>query len=148
MTTYTGWFTGSNFYYDMAVIKLNSPIGFSTGWLGMMPSNIFSNPLNAIGYPGDKTYATQWYYYCPSVSDLWPFDSVTKNTCDIFPGQSGSGNYVKNSKGNRYIRAITSYQTCTCYNPSCSICGAPYANYFQQLTSTRFSAAKSWAGIP
>ena len=61
-----------------------------------------------------------------------------------------SGNYLKTSAGSRYVRGITSYQTCTCSTSACtgSGCGAPYYNYLQQLTSTRFSDAKRWAGIP
>ena len=136
--------------YDMAVIKLASTtIGNTVGWFGMMSSSTFNSNLNAIGYPGDKpNYPKQYYYYCPSVSDSWASDSVTRNTCDFMPGQSGSGNYYKNSANERYIRGVTSYHTCTCLNSGCSRCGAPYANYFQQLTSTRFTDAKSWARIP
>ena len=73
----------------MAVIKLTSSIGSTTGWLGMMSSNSFNVNLNAIGYPGDKAWPTEYYYYCPGVSDSDSSDSVTKNTCDIWPGQSG-----------------------------------------------------------
>ena len=74
----------------MAVIKLSSTIGYSAGWFGMMSSNSFNVNLNAIGYPGDKpNWPKQYYYYCPGVSDSNSGDSVTRNTCDFIPGQSG-----------------------------------------------------------
>ena len=82
----------------MAVIKLSSSVGGSTGWLGMMSSDSFSTNLNAIGYPGDKPWPTQWYYYCPGVSDSNAADSVTRNLCDIYPGQSGRWGAIRTAR--------------------------------------------------
>ncbi len=67
MTLYSAWTTGgcrtgcsfAALMYDMAVLRLVSPVGLSAGWRGIVPSDIMSSTqVWSAGYPADKPSAT------------------------------------------------------------------------------------------
>lgn len=82
---------------------------------------------------------------------------MTANTCDTDVdntpkgGQSGSPVFYEEADG-PYITGMVSYGSCVCNDAACSVC-VPSQNFFQQLTSQRFSDAISYiqmtqAGVP
>jgi V8-like Glu-specific endopeptidase len=61
-----GWVTNKDRDYDYAVIILpnNKKLGNSVGWMGLGNLAFFSLMglnVNNSGYPGDKSYGTQWW---------------------------------------------------------------------------------------
>lgn len=58
----TGWTSSRSPEYDYGAIKLNCTIGNSTGWFGFrwQSASLTGQPTYLSGYPGDKTYGTQW----------------------------------------------------------------------------------------
>ncbi len=116
---YNGWVVSSDFDWDMALITLDRPVGFSTGWLGResFPNNstYTGMNLNTAGYPADKPASTMWWAYGPT-SFATNNQLFYNGTLDIFPGQSGSPmwrydganhyvNGVVNSEASDYNRA-------------------------------------------
>jgi glutamyl endopeptidase len=58
----SGWTTSRSPEYDYGAIKLNCTIGNTTGWFGYRwsSSSLTGQASYISGYPGDKTFGTQW----------------------------------------------------------------------------------------
>lgn len=58
----TGWTQSKDTNYDYGAIKLNCTVGNSTGWFGFRwtSSSMNGQASYLSGYPGDKSYGTQW----------------------------------------------------------------------------------------
>ncbi len=92
----SGWTSSQSRDYDYGAIKLNCTIGNTVGWFGMRVSTASLNGQASYtaGYPGDKTYGTQWR------SDDTVRLTQTRRLYyanDTYGGQSGS--IVWNSAG-------------------------------------------------
>lgn len=86
---------------DLAVLRLESPIGLRTGWFGIdfSMSGFSSIPGTAVGghiapgtitgYPGDKHDGTMWLVAC-SFRMTTAAPMKTFYTCDTYGGMSGS----------------------------------------------------------
>lgn len=86
MTTYTNWINSSDEAYDIAVVKLSSSIGNSTGWLGLhwQTANYASNKtFRLAGYVGSTMWHDQGLLTSQSSSFL-------QYRIDAISGQSGS----------------------------------------------------------
>ncbi len=57
--TTTAWFNTGSEAYDYGAIRLNCTIGNTVGWFGFTKWKA-TYPVRVQGYPGDKTYGTQW----------------------------------------------------------------------------------------
>ena len=84
---------GRDFFVDWALIKLEEPIGASTGWftIAVLSSKTLldqaANPV-LIGYPADKPEGTMWAASEPAFERV-QFDFLWY-LVDAAPGQSGS----------------------------------------------------------
>lgn len=130
----TQWTTNFNWDYDMAIMKLASPIGNSTGWLGWgyNPNNSFfttsSNIFNSFGYPGSDDFGNPVFeqgnrmYYMNGYMDFWQSANTPCHYNIGFHGQSGSALYYKDASNNRFVYGVLShgdgkqapYYTCHC----------------------------------
>ena len=104
----TGWTGSGNAEYDYGVILLPTPLGNSTGWLGIgnfSDADLLASVGNISGYPGDKPSGTQWYdaRRIASVSARKVYYDI-----DTAGGQSGSAVY-RIVNGNRYGFAVHAY---------------------------------------
>ena len=109
--------------------------------------------LNTAGYPGDKTYGTQWFnakVHPASGSDTTS-DKLMYTFLDVYPGQSGSPAWqlISNS-GSRYIKGVVSHQACATSMTSSSgvYCTATSTssgyNGIVQLDNTHFNNILAW----
>ncbi|SDW39480.1 glutamyl endopeptidase [Marininema mesophilum] len=87
-----GWTTNEDTNYDYAAIKINSNVGSSTGWFGFrwQSASLTGTAETISGYPGDKTYGTQWRH---SDQIRQTYDRKLHYANDTFGGQSGSPVY-------------------------------------------------------
>ncbi|MDQ2995507.1 MAG: serine protease [Chloroflexota bacterium] len=85
----TGWTSSKNRNYDYGAIKLNCSIGNSTGSFGYRwtSASLTGQASYTSGYPGDKTYGTQWRSN-DSIRISQTYRLYYAN--DTFGGQSGS----------------------------------------------------------
>lgn len=116
-STFYGWMNlgNTNYWpYDLAAIRLTDAyLGQRTGWFGMQyGSSAYSATFMTCGYPGDKPTGTYWTTNCP-VADSNPSDGQIYNTCDVYPGQSGSPFYYLSSTTGNTIRGVISWQSST-----------------------------------
>lgn len=104
--TKVGWTTYHSTDYDWAMIVLSEPIGNTTGWMGYGYNTADTSiNLNLSGYPGDKSYGTEWRSYCTKVPFNYLFDKID-HTCDTYPGHSGSMMWKYIAPNYRSVRAI------------------------------------------
>ena len=92
MGTTVGWKNSGDWNYDYAALKLNCTVGNTVGWYGYFwqSASLTGSAAYTRGYPGDKTFGTQWY---TSDSITSSNSYVLKTNLDIYPGQSGSAVY-------------------------------------------------------
>jgi V8-like Glu-specific endopeptidase len=102
-----GWTQGgsSNYDYAVCVLPSNKKLGNTVGWMGLANLSFFSLlglNINNSGYPGDKSYGTQW----------WNANNILLVTSrriyyqiDTFGGQSGSPDW-RFRDGKRHIVGI------------------------------------------
>ncbi|MBV7391514.1 trypsin-like peptidase domain-containing protein [Enterococcus sp. ALS3] len=90
----SGWVNSSNSDYDIAMVRVNKPIGYSTGWYGLNTNAQINQNVNTAGYPGEKA-STMW-------KANGPITTLNTNSIsysiDTTPGQSGSPIYDSNYK--------------------------------------------------
>ncbi len=111
--SWTGWTQNEDFDHDMGAIRLNTSVGYSTGWYGYGYTNNlnfyenyrFYNP----GYPAEWPYNGLFMYYWYGTFDdantyILYFNSLA------YGGQSGSGATVIYS-GGYYVGAVVSHKT-------------------------------------
>ncbi|SDX29365.1 glutamyl endopeptidase [Marininema mesophilum] len=87
-----GWVTNEDTNYDYAAIKINSDIGYTTGWFGLrlQPGSLTGTAETISGYPRDKAYGTQWRH---SDQIRQTYDRKLYYGNDTY-GQSGSPVYT------------------------------------------------------
>lgn len=124
-----GWVKDKQVSHDYGCIILpeTSPLGDKTGWFGF--SNLSDQSLenllaNNSGYPGDKTFGTQWYN-AGRISNVTP--KRLHYMIDTAPGQSGSPMWRYNTTTKkRHVVGIHNYGGCA--NKSTRINDAVYTN--------------------
>lgn len=87
------WVASADHRYDYGVIKIASPLGNTTGWFGYgvkLDANLAKANARIFGYPGDKTYGTQWGTH-RKIKGVGPEKIFYK--IDTYGGQSGSPVY-------------------------------------------------------
>jgi len=91
--TVTGWINGQDHRYDYGAIKIASPLGNTTGWLGYgakIDQNLVKVNIRIFGYPADKPTGEMWgtRRRIKGVATEKLFYKI-----DTFGGQSGSPIY-------------------------------------------------------
>jgi glutamyl endopeptidase len=94
----TGWTEDGDTHYDYGAIKLDWDIGNATGWFGYrwQSGSLDGTRENISGYPGDKTYGTQWEDE-DQIRKTTPAKLYYAN--DTYGGQSGSPVYQADYAG-------------------------------------------------
>ena len=124
-----GWVEGAKNTHDYGCIILpeSARLGDKTGWFGFanLPDTELEELLaNNSGYPGDKSFGTQWYNAGRIVS------METRRIAymiDTAPGQSGSPTWrYSKATGQRHAVGVHAYGGCA--NKSTRINAAVYAN--------------------
>lgn len=131
-----GWVNNGEMADDYACIILpqNARLGEKTGWFGFgsLPESELTNLLaNNSGYPGDKTFGTQWYN-AGRIVGVEP--KRLAYMFDTAPGQSGSPvwRYSK-ALGKRHAIGIHNYGSC--------------ANRSTRITPDVFHRMKMWKAL-
>ncbi len=112
-TSFTGWINNAEWENDMAIIKLDRPVGSIVGWFGYgynTDNNFFFTPtFHTAGYPGASPYNGAYLYYRYGDFDsATPYILYSNNVS--YGGQSGSGTYWKDTNtGSRYVYAVLSH---------------------------------------
>eukprot|EP01084_Bolivina_argentea_P046341 85338_1 len=80
---------GPNWDYDIGIIFLSSPAS-QYGWIDFNYNDNLQHGqiFKTVGYPGDKSWLTQWYQQCD-----WGYvgsEFMATDSCDIYAGSSGS----------------------------------------------------------
>ncbi|MFC7440381.1 trypsin-like serine peptidase [Laceyella putida] len=88
----SGWVQNGDSNYDYGAIKLDKDIGNATGWFGYryQSGSLNGTAENISGYPGDKTYGTQWQH-ADQIRETQTYKLLYAN--DTYGGQSGSPVY-------------------------------------------------------
>ena len=124
-----GWTDSNDPKYDYGCIILpeRSRLGDKTGWFGFanLSNDSLENLLaNNSGYPGDKSFGTQWFN-AGRIAEAT--DRRLHYMLDTAPGQSGSPTWKYSSvKRERHAIGIHNYGGCT--NKSTRINDAVFAN--------------------
>jgi V8-like Glu-specific endopeptidase len=103
--TFKGWIDQGDTAHDMALLVLNKPIGYNTGWCGLLAAttkDLQNDPVNITGYPGDKGFNQMW-------SMSGPLKAIQAEELiyeiDTYGGQSGSGIWL-NKWGSPYVVGV------------------------------------------
>ena len=116
---WTGWVTNGQFKHDIAVIRLDRPIGAITSWFGYgyntSCSFYKSTTFYSGSYPIDGGYGGQDMYWRSGSFDYCPNSRETRFWRLGYGGESGSGYYYNNS-GNRYVHGVLSHGTTTVWH--------------------------------
>ena len=101
--SWTAWTIDHNYDYDMALIRLDRPVGALTGWFGFGYDNtdsFFTNASNlfrSTGYPGSPFSNTQFQYTWTGLFDTVQTHILYHNDLS-YGGQSGSGTYLNSNQ--------------------------------------------------
>ena len=95
MISVSGWTNDLNSQHDIAILRLNDPIGVKTGWFGITSSVDAAETLFTAGYPTDKPRQTMWRTSGKILS--MTTDNIFYDL-DTYPGQSGSGVYNQDNQ--------------------------------------------------
>ncbi|MCB9357755.1 MAG: trypsin-like peptidase domain-containing protein [Calditrichaeota bacterium] len=132
---WTGWTVAHSWDWDLAVVKLNRPVGAITGWFPTTytTNDTFyrENTFHSTGYPVTSPfYGTRLNYR------YGPFDSTSTNILyeldtTHYGGMSGGGVYYRQSLFTRTVHAVASHG---------------YGGYggFNRITSTKNSGIISY----
>lgn len=125
----SGWVNNGDPNYDYGAIKLDRAIGNTTGWFGYRYSttSLDGTRQNISGYPGDKTYGTQWQH-ADQIRQTASMRLYYQN--DTYGGQSGSPVYEPNNSscGGPCGLAVHAYGGST-YNSGTRITQAVFNNF-------------------
>lgn len=107
--TYEGWWKDEKYKWDMAVVRLDRPVGERTGWMGRSSSTV-SN-LNFAGYPVESAYGwageTMMYHGFDKNNRNWEAGGRIGMDAYVFGGMSG-GPVWKSLDGDRKIVGVNS----------------------------------------
>lgn len=133
------WQSLEDYHYDFGLVKLNSSLGNSTGWLSLANPSTTSlslgTPLSSIGYPGDL--AVQPFYVAGTLDLLTSGKLIFTDDMDAMGGQSGSP--VLNHLG-QVVGVISHQTTNPSGNAAVHINSGNYELLTTQLTSNQTSA--------
>eukprot|EP01026_Neomeris_dumetosa_P050210 TRINITY_DN4397_c0_g2_i2.p1 TRINITY_DN4397_c0_g2~~TRINITY_DN4397_c0_g2_i2.p1 ORF type:complete len:710 (-),score=91.30 TRINITY_DN4397_c0_g2_i2:190-2319(-) len=98
-----------DFTFDIAIVTLANPIGFETGWLGIVPQSFTASgsKVNLVGYPLDL--GLQLPYTTKCILNIQKGSkNQTRHTCDTTRGMGGAPLFVVNSqkRSDAFIMAI------------------------------------------
>ncbi|MDW5471251.1 trypsin-like serine peptidase [Staphylococcus equorum] len=122
------WIKSKSKKHDLAIIKLNSQLGFKTGTLGITDQMQINEQLETAGYPADKGGTTQY-----KVTGLLKRLTETNifYDMDTYGGQSGSAVWNKNKK----IVGVHAY-------------GATPLNFGTKITNDNLKLIINWGSTP
>jgi glutamyl endopeptidase len=127
----TAWTTSASNNYDYGAIKLNCSIGNTVGWYGFFwqSTSLTGLPATIQGYPGDKTYGTQW-----KMSGTVASSSTERlsYTIDTYGGQSGSAVWYNRSS------------TCTVCSMGIHTLGGSTSNSATRITQGKYNNLVAW----
>ena len=125
----SGWTSSGDRNYDYGAIRLNCTIGDTVGWFGFRytTSSLVGTAENISGYPGDKTYGTQWQH----ADKIWnSYTYYLEYQNDTYGGQSGSPVYEKSNSSCSGPCAIAVHTNGgTTYNSGTRITQSVYNNF-------------------
>ena len=118
MVTWTGWTNNGNWGGDQALVRLDRPVGFLTGWMGYGYNNNngwwAGEFFDQTGYPGGCfAGAPNALYYAfgdwDEVNDRVVEADYTPNAPCWIGGMSGGGIYWRDAAQNRFVHANNSH---------------------------------------
>ena len=119
MVSWTGWTVSGSWDGDQALVRIDRPFGFLTGWFGYGYNDSdtwwSSTTFNTTGYPGGSSWPgapDQQYYGYGSWDqvDTYTVEADCPPWTYWFGGMSGGGvYYIDGGTGNRYAYANNSY---------------------------------------
>lgn len=116
---WNGWINSKDYDYDMALVKLDFPIGALTGWFGYGPNSdswYIGRLFHSTGYPAAPPYdGSDMYTWQGSYDTIEEFALVHENMG--YGGQSGSGTYYWNTATDQYFVQGVHSHTRTYYSP-------------------------------
>lgn len=119
--TFNQWISNDNYSYDIAIIELNTSIGYQTGWHGMAwfsDPSVFFNPsatFHNFSYPSRDIFGNPVYdegermYYKNGFFDYPFMPGIIGHYQEGFKGQSGSSTYFTSNDNKRYITGVLSH---------------------------------------
>jgi len=135
---WTGWVSNRQFKHDIAIIRLDRPIGALTSWFGYgyntscsfyKDTNFYSGSYPIEGHTGNDMYwRSGKFNYCPNSREMRFWRRA-------YGGESGSGYYYKKS-GNRYVHGVMSHGTWTVWHGDVAD--------VVRLNESKFDAVKSF----
>jgi len=109
--SWTGWTQNGDFDHDMGLVKLDSSIGYQTGWYGYGYTTNNNYYFNALfynpGFPAENPYSGQFMYFWYGDFDLVLTYILYFNSL-AYGGQSGSG-VASFYLGDPYVSAVLSH---------------------------------------
>jgi V8-like Glu-specific endopeptidase len=108
-----GWKESQKREYDFGFIILPSKHGIDSARVGSMGAantsdvNVLGWTVNNAGYPGDRENGQYLYFNAKKIVTAEP--KMLHYDLDSYGGQSGSGIYIKDQKGQRYQIAVHAY---------------------------------------
>lgn len=144
--------------WDIAVIKLASPIGNTAGWFGLRgrcrpgaptpaPADSATAVLSTAGYPSDQPYGSCVFAQCTAAPPADCSEPYLYHRCDTAAGQSGSPMWVVEvtSSGGQlgpYIQGVHNVEWLTAPTPTSP--SAPHINSAVHLTTQHLSTIQQW----
>ena len=120
--------------YGCIVLPPNAPLGRQTGWFGfaaLSDPDLRNLLANNSGYPGDKTFGTQWFNAGRITATE---DKRLSYMFDTAPGQSGSPTWrYDKTRKQRHVIGIHNYGGC--------------ANRSTRINREVFSNMKAWKQV-
>ncbi len=117
--SFNRWINNNDYDYDIALLRLEKPVGNTTGYLGFGHADaVFftnsNNNFNSIGYPSSDNGVPVFekgerMYYMSGYMDFLESQSSVCNNNKGYNGQSGSGLYYKDDDGSRYVLGVLSH---------------------------------------
>ncbi|NDD63628.1 MAG: hypothetical protein EBZ36_06575 [Acidobacteria bacterium] len=131
MRTYQGWTIHQDSDFDIALLTLDRHIGFATGWFGYGYFPSVTGKIGRImGYPGDLSNGLQIYFDYDLIVNTTNY--LVYHRIDTAVGQGGSGIYLFDSGGDRYVFGVHAFGEDDTKNGGTLI------------TSSRFDDLKNW----
>lgn len=116
---WSDWVSSRTFKHDIAIIRLDRPIGGLTSWFGYGWSSSCSkykdNTWYSGSYPVEGSYTGNDMYWRSGQFDYCPTSLETRFWLRGYGGESGSGYYYIND-GSRYVHGVMSHGTWTVWH--------------------------------
>ncbi|MEE2888063.1 MAG: trypsin-like serine protease, partial [Planctomycetota bacterium] len=135
---WTGWVTNKQGKHDIAVIRLDRPIGALTSWFGYGYNTSCSFYKGTTFYSGSypiESHTGNDMYWRSGTFDYCPNSRETRFWRLGYGGESGSGYYYKKS-GSRYVHGVLSHGTWTVWHGD--------VTDIVRLNESKFDSVKSY----